>query len=492
MMPSVPRPHQNRRRPTTYFAIEAQRQLSSGNAEQAIETCRNGLIFYPEHITGYIVLANAFQRIAQPERALNVLKDAFRRTGNRRLDELASELETTGELRPRTFDLPQPEGPSLFQAHSPASAGGASAFVPREHSVEHPDHADAVTEEARAEDTPGDHGAASEVVGPSGAGLRIDDQGSAVEEPIEEAVDESLEETTAQEPSIPEPSIPEATTAEPIEDSDDAIDGDERIEDVFTEPEEAHVVEVAIAAESDVGGDVVVVAAATRTSVRRRSIALALHTGQNVTRLRSANLRLIPGLEFAPLRHEEPARRQPIAPLIDEPIPAFHPPRRPTGGLDAPPMPTFGGPTEETVSREDDQAAAHRPEAAGTESHTWGAEEEEPLLSVSLPEEPFDLESFTLAPERPFPPSSHEMTPLEELARRLERARIPAVEDSEPRQAAAFEPSIVSDTFAGILVQQGAYAEAIKAYQTLARTRPDRYEFYQQKILEMQRLMENS
>ena len=88
----------------------------------------------------------------------------------------------------------------------------------------------------------------------------------------------------------------------------------------------------------------------------------------------------------------------------------------------------------------------------------------------------FSLESPPPIPRsfhnRPEPREGETLTPLEELARRLEKARIPVIEEAEPRHA--FEPSIVSDTFASILVAQGAYAEALKAYQTLARTKPER------------------
>ena len=55
----------------------------------------------------------------------------------------------------------------------------------------------------------------------------------------------------------------------------------------------------------------------------------------------------------------------------------------------------------------------------------------------------------------------------------------------EYEQRPVFEPSIVSDTLANILVTQGAFAEAMKAFQTLARTKPERFDYYQQKIHEM-------
>ena len=81
------------------------------------------------------------------------------------------------------------------------------------------------------------------------------------------------------------------------------------------------------------------------------------------------------------------------------------------------------------------------------------------------------------------------LTPLEELARRLEHARIPVVEEDEPQ--ATYEPSIVSETLANILVAQRKYVEALKAFQTLARIKPERYEYFQQRITEMKWRLQN-
>jgi hypothetical protein len=229
---------------------------------------------------------------------------------------------------------------------------------------------------------------------------------------------------------------------------------------------------------------------------------LSLHTGKNISRLRSSNLRLIPGLEFAPLRQEDYLRRQSIAPLINEPMPQPEPPRHaqqldedvPTASKHSlPPLPSLEesdpagarlalpgmdrGVHEEPVDEaalpvaEEPPATSH-PEAVGDEVEDTG-EMEMPRRHAPL------LSGFAATQVEP----EAKLTPLEELARRLENARIPVVEEYEPRPV--FEPSIVSDTLANILVMQGAYAEAIKAFQTLARTKPERFEYYQQKIHEM-------
>jgi tetratricopeptide (TPR) repeat protein len=211
------------------------------------------------------------------------------------------------------------------------------------------------------------------------------------------------------------------------------------------------------------------------TSERARPLALALHAGKSISRLRSSNLRLIPGLEFAPLRHEDNLRRQSIAPLINEPMP--QPEVRSRAAKKAieetalPPLPSLGDAT--------------------------GIEEKLPAMRIAEEERPLEIaqkieppRTITLKPiQEPAPARPPELTPLEELARRLENARIPVVE--EPEQRTAFEPSIVSDTLANILVAQGAFAEALKAFQTLARMKPERFDYYQGRIQEMKWRMQN-
>lgn len=53
------------------------------------------------------------------------------------------------------------------------------------------------------------------------------------------------------------------------------------------------------------------------------------------------------------------------------------------------------------------------------------------------------------------------------------------------------DPSLVSDTFANILVQQGAYGQAIEAYNILAEKEPDKKAIYLEKIEELKNRLEN-
>lgn len=269
---------------------------------------------------------------------------------------------------------------------------------------------------------------------------------------------------------------------------------------------------------------------------------LSLHSGTKISRLSSSNLRLIPGLEFAPLRRDDDLKIR-IAPLVNEPPPAFDLSFDPIiPGLPTAAEPGIGS-TDEPAAKEaapqDDRAVetdgpldegldlfaeeptfrveareredfsipepGPQPDEAhhiAPESETSVPEEERPTdlfptISGRSFEEDFDLFLPDPEPEEPIPaaPSRPEsnysgMTPLEELARRLETARIPIVEEEqESYDSPAFEPSIVSDTFAAILVGQGAYSEAVKAYQMLARLKPERRQEYEKKIADLRKKM---
>lgn len=81
--------------------------------------------------------------------------------------------------------------------------------------------------------------------------------------------------------------------------------------------------------------------------------------------------------------------------------------------------------------------------------------------------------------------TSKTLSALEELAQRLEHARIPAIEEEKTISNPSFMPSIVTETMANIYVQQGAYSQAIKAYQVLARNNPERLEYFETIIADL-------
>jgi hypothetical protein len=145
---------------------------------------------------------------------------------------------------------------------------------------------------------------------------------------------------------------------------------------------------------------------------------------------RSRNVRLIPGLEFTPLRFE--SKKDKLY------RPAYRIP-------DPPPFPEFEITKKKPIrfqQRQEDSRAA--------------------------------------------------LTPLEELARRLEAARIPRVEEEEvavlpPPPAPRSEQSspMVTETMAKIYEMQGAIGEAVKAYEALAQQKPEMAEQFMKKAREL-------
>jgi tetratricopeptide (TPR) repeat protein len=85
---------------------------------------------------------------------------------------------------------------------------------------------------------------------------------------------------------------------------------------------------------------------------------------------------------------------------------------------------------------------------------------------------------------------------LEELAARLEQARIPRTTDAPstptpaPNAAPQATSAIMTETLAKIYVSQGAYEIAIEAYRTLQRTKPERSDDYQRIIDDLQRKLD--
>jgi hypothetical protein len=60
------------------------------------------------------------------------------------------------------------------------------------------------------------------------------------------------------------------------------------------------------------------------------------------------------------------------------------------------------------------------------------------------------------------------------------------MEYDESDESVDNSPMIVSDTYASILVAQGAYSEALGTYKELCLRNPEKADFYNQKIEELQ------
>ncbi|MGE3799530.1 MAG: tetratricopeptide repeat protein [Candidatus Kapaibacterium sp.] len=535
-----------RRSPSRFFPVEAEQLLQAGDIASATELCKYGLVYFPENISGYAVLAQAYLMLEQPERALNVLEDGYRRTGAeglksfcdivRGVDESSVESEELeGELSVESEELESGVAAGLQPAPEIVEAVESNASEVEESSVESEElesevaaglqPAPVIAEAAESDDLIVEE---PEVESDIPATSTTDDTSKPVEEEVipefrfvvdnidnyveasEESVRESREEMSEVEELseseedtsvdfpffisfdsksemleeitdvVPLPSeVDEVVSEEVVEESDSSVSEEEvelkgvggEVESVVEEErEEVSTTDEAVVQESSVNAPI-----KTPTKVDHKGseskptttesgepIELSIRSGTRISRLRSSNLRLIPGLEFAPLRRDEPKLK--IAPLV-QPI---------SSEPDVIP-PESGEPSKPEKSEE---MLANPPEATPPDVALPDATSAIPLISGLLPQIP----STSSAP----------MTPLEELARRLETARIPIVEgESTEREEIAFEPSIVSETFAGILEKQGAYQEAIKAYQMLSRLKPDRRADFEKKIEEVRWKMTN-
>lgn len=214
-----------------------------------------------------------------------------------------------------------------------------------------------------------------------------------------------------------------------------------------------------------VDGDTIVVAKELAEKIARhpapqlRLIETAKLNQRTMRTLRSSNLRLIPGLEYTPLRIESSRKSHRHQPHIPEPppFPAIRGSR-----MSSPMMPPF---------------VTHMPAIPDLESSLRQRFDTKPEVATAATTE-------------------RKLSPLEELAQRLERARIPAASGENdapvvaPPPVAIEQPMMVSETMAMIYEQQGALDQALKAYRQLAREKPARAEHFEQKASAIQRKLD--
>ena len=515
-----------RRSPSRFFPVEAEQLLQAGDLASATELCKYGLVYFPENISGYAVLAQAYLMLEQPERALNVLEDGYRRTRAeglksfcdiiRGVESQESEIvdEVVADLQPvpgavEVVESKSQESESQESEIADEVVAGFQPALETVEAVESKSQESEIVDEVVADlqPVPGivevveSKSQEPEIVDEVSADLQptsseqveeegvpefrfvVDSYVELSEEPVKEGREEMSEvedlSESEEDSSVDFPffisfdSRSEGLVAEES-DSDQVVELEgvrDEVESVVEKGrEEALTTDNAVVQEGSLHSVSLPnekpkkieqrESESKPTAIEGESgepIELSIRSGTRISRLRSSNLRLIPGLEFAPLRRDEPKLK--IAPLV-QPIPPE-------------PDVTLPEPEEPSQPERSEEMSAMLPDAALPE-----ATSEIPLLSGLFPQMP----STSSAP----------MTPLEELARRLETARIPIVEgESTEREETAFEPSIVSETFAGILVKQGAYQEAIKAYQMLSRLKPERRADFEQKIEEVRWKMTN-
>ena len=192
-----------------------------------------------------------------------------------------------------------------------------------------------------------------------------------------------------------------------------------------------------------VGGNVVMDRVFMRDVMERMELQglrlVSTSTGSSRRTIRSSAMRLIPGLEFTPLRVQSSPKAYRSVSQLPE----------------MPPFPVIRG-SSMNVS----------PMLSPTASP-------KPSRKVSKPER---------VPRAADAPRTH----LEELAQRLEKVRTPVTEEPDgitTRGAAeGVEPTMVTETMARIYEQQGFTEQAIKAYRQLARVKPEKRDEFERRI----------
>lgn len=181
---------------------------------------------------------------------------------------------------------------------------------------------------------------------------------------------------------------------------------------------------------------------------------IELGTLPNDTRIiKSSSVRLIPGLEFATLTMQGNTQHSRHS-VVYDPLP------------EPPPFRDFK-----------------------VKLRTMSATPTTPVVVAPPPATGSTTEVPNTAPER-------RLVTLEDLAKRLENARIPRSEATYKQQQA--QPNlpvatpntrVVSETIANILFQQGHYQQALDAYAALIEAKPERGAELTKKILECKRLL---
>lgn len=211
--------------------------------------------------------------------------------------------------------------------------------------------------------------------------------------------------------------------------------------------------------------------------------------------LRSSNMRLIPGLEYTPLRIES-SRKPKTHVLRSLPEPPPFPAIRGSRLLQPKMVPFVSQlPEHNEVPRSNTVSKPYFAESNFSQyqaGHVGNSQQRKTTKEI-LAESKL-AESTTHAQQNTNSNEYKKLSPLEELAARLERARIPAVAEEQEKSISPSlqEPMMISETMAMIYERQGAYDQAIKAYQQLARVKPERLEFYEIKLAELRRKVEGS
>lgn len=408
---------------TVHFTLHAQRLLGSGKTSQAIAVLEEGLKEYPDYATAYALLARAYLQLQDIPTAYEIAAHAVQRFPYHRglalLHEQLQELLRSDQTFGAIVELP-----------SSAEESGSNAGSP--------DTTNASTEPTVFTESK-DLGAGE----PVSSSVLSEDEAwnltAETEHPVpRESEAAPVEPATEELPPEIEINPPQLTLADDAlgEEPLVALQNAERTTAPAGDDAQKATVTSAHLRENDSPPTMRIVETATIDSRAMRM-------------LRSSNIRLIPGLEFAPLRIESSLSQRNVAAVEFPPFRAIRGSERQRRVRSAASVPS-------TPSQLEAELRARQPSQEST--HT----------------------STTDSPQK---------TSLELLAERLERARIKSPESAltAPNESGAEtdEPTVISETMARIYEKQGAIEQAIKAYMILARQFPERRLFFEEKIAQL-------
>jgi tetratricopeptide (TPR) repeat protein len=444
------------------FALEAQQHLERGDAATAAALCQQGIALYPQYATAYLILARAL--LAQGEYAA---ADRAIQEGMQSVPRLRTMSHGFGGRRAAAKPAkakspnatPPLEIPNTVSEELSAAAEAALSFS--EHPSALPEQPLGVPESA----TPLERHVAEVYAQAEYAHVKDSHVEAQKEHMQTENPSQSI--VTAVKPSAaafsaPQMNAPQRITL-PTEQDRSLRDGTPGTSNRVlprTTPEDT---------EKTLGGYL-------------RLVSRAHSEPDAQSSLRSNNIRLIPGLEFTSLRVEVGGGRAyqrgnqvlPDFPdASDGALPSF--------GQDFNSPTTFKAPQSRSVAPTDPPIRRVSP--------TDDASAEESLAASGFANDEITVE-------------------LDDLARRLATVQMPSMQelmqrhggnvDEQPDLTAStnhdiphLSPALASETMAAIFEEQGAYTEALRAYQALLQTAQtlEKREHFERKIADVQRAM---
>ncbi len=431
------------------FLMEAAELLNQSQPAAAFDLCRRGLAQYPEYATAYLVAARAAVQLRDFNSAISLLADGTRRfPQNRSLAQLAEDLGRL-DLDAARDVFPNQEKPILLVDEIESAESQAGPAPLGDSTVEPAPEPEIIEPEDKQDEVIAPEDEAAESEAPEPEIIEPEDKQDEVIAPEDEAA-----ESEAPEPEIIEPEDKQDEVVEPE---------DEAAESEATEPEiiapedeaaESEAPEPEVIAPEDKQDEVSepapepeIIAPETPAkspghSSHLRIIETAPNDRPTGSAWRSRNIRLIPGLEFTPLRFESHAGR-----TFDRSVSMPEPPA----------FPNISTPQEDQPPSATDSRADERPP-------------EMPQRRVEESQARDNLKEFARQ--------------MRELNSALPHDAISGKKAPQPPVPRMGELP-VSETLANLYVGQKAWSEAIHAFEVLARYYPDRAAEFEARIAEL-------